>query len=83
MKKIKQVVAAAALFGCMCGLAGTVTVEGKGSVTRRPDGMQLKFSVDAIDRAMAKTKTMLAEKHAKIKEDIVVADKVDVKWEIK
>ena len=71
MKKIKQVVAAAVLFGCMCGFAGTVTVEGKGSVTRRPDGMQLKFSVDAIDRDMAKSKTMLAEKHAKIKAALV------------
>ena len=71
MKKIKQVVAAAALFGCMYGFAGTVTVEGKGSVTRRPDGMQLKFSVDAIDRDMAKSKTMFAEKHAKIKAALV------------
>ena len=71
MKKIKQVVAAAALFGCMCGLAGTVTVEGKGSVTRHPDGMQLKFSVDAIDKDMAKSKTMLAEKHAKVKAALV------------
>lgn len=71
MKKIKQVVAAAALFGCMCGLAGTVTVEGKGSVTRHPDGMQLKFSVDAIDKDMAKSKTMLAEKHAKVKAALI------------
>ena len=71
MKRIKQVVAAAVLFGCMCGLAGTVTVEGKGSVTRRPDGMQLKFTVDAIDKDMAKSKTMLAEKHAKVKSALV------------
>ena len=71
MNKIKQVVAAAALFGCMCGIAGTVTVEGKGSVTRHPDGMQLKITVDALDKDMAKSKTMLAEKHAKIKEVLV------------
>ena len=71
MKKIKQMLAAAALLGCMCGLAGTVTVEGKGSVTRRPDGMQLKFTVDALDKDMAKSKTMLAEKHAKIKAVLV------------
>ena len=71
MKKIKQVVAAAALFGCMCGFAGTVTVEGKGSVTRRPDGMQMKFSVDAIDKDMSKSKTMLAEKHAQVKAALV------------
>lgn len=51
----------------MCSLAGTVSVEGKGSVTRHPDGMQLKFTVDAVDKDMANSKAMFAEKHAKIK----------------
>ena len=66
MKMINQMVAAAALFGCMCGLAGTVTVEGKGSVMRHPDGMELKFTVAALDKDMEKSRAALAGKRTTI-----------------
>lgn len=71
--KSRTLVVATALFGCMCGFAGMVTVEGKGTVMRRPDGMRLGFSIAAIDKDMVKSRTMLAEKRAKVKEVMAAA----------
>lgn len=49
-----------------CCLAGTIRVEGSGSVRVPPDMMRLSFTVAALDRDMAKAKELLAANNAKI-----------------
>lgn len=67
MKMKKLMVMAAVLCGCVCGFSGTVTVKGEGRVTRHPDGMSLVFSLESLDKDMAKSRSRMAEMLSKVK----------------
>ena len=53
------------LLACCC-LAGTIRVEGSGSVRVPPDMMRFSFTVEAVDKDMAKAKGILAANNAKV-----------------
>ncbi len=74
---MKKMIAIGMALIAWTGVAGTVTVEGKGCVTRYPDGMKLKFSLETVDKDMAKSRMALAEKRAKITTAMAAAGVVD------
>ena len=49
-----------------CCLAGTIRVEGSGSVRVPPDMMRFSFTVEAVDKDMAKAKGILAANNEKV-----------------
>ncbi len=60
-----------AVAGCLavwtgCCLAGTIRVEGSGCVRVPPDMMRFSFTVEAVDKDMAKAKGVLAANNAKV-----------------